>query len=77
MSKKLSGIKPTEVRRLLRELGFVQIPGRGKGSHEQYRNPETGRWTVLSWKHDVVPTGTLRRIIENIGLTTEEFLRRI
>lgn len=77
MSRKLSGVKPDQVRRVLRELGFVFVPGRGKGSHEQYRHPGTGRWTVLSRKGDVVPTGTLKRMLKDTGLTTAEFLRRI
>jgi predicted RNA binding protein YcfA (HicA-like mRNA interferase family) len=74
MGRKLGGVKPSEVRRLLRRLGFELVPGRGKGSHEQYRHPGTGRWTTLSWKGDVVPTGTLKRILDDAGLTTEEFL---
>lgn len=75
MSKKLSGVKPEEVRRVLRDRGFQLMPKRGKGSHEGYRHPATGAWTTLSWKGDVVPTGTLKRIIRDIDMTTHEFLR--
>jgi predicted RNA binding protein YcfA (HicA-like mRNA interferase family) len=75
LSKKLSGVKPDEVRRVLRDLGFQVMPKRGKGSHESYRHPVSEIWTTLSWKGDVVPTGTLKRILRDIDMTTSEFLK--
>lgn len=75
MSKKLSGVKPDEVRRILRDLGYEKIKKRGKGSHESWRHVATGRWTTLSWKANVVPTGTLKRICKDIGVSTAKFRR--
>lgn len=75
MSKKLSGVKPDEIRRVLRDLGWEQVKKRGKGGHESWRNPDTGRWTTLSWKGNVVPTGTLKRIARDLELSTGRLLK--
>lgn len=78
MSRRLGNVKARQVRRLLRRLGYEKIRKRGKGSHEQYRHPGTCQWTTLSWKeNDVVPTGTLKRIATDTGMSTEEFLDRL
>ena len=78
MTRKLSNVKARQVRRLLRSLGYEPLPKRGKGSHEQWRHPLTGRWTTLSWKtNDLVPTGTVKRIATDLGLSTAEFLGRL
>jgi predicted RNA binding protein YcfA (HicA-like mRNA interferase family) len=78
MTKRLGNVKAREVRRLLVSLGYEVVPKRGKGSHEQYRQSGTGRWTTLSWKaNDQVPTGTLKSIARDLGLTTAELLDQL
>lgn len=74
MSAKLSGRKVRKVRRVVRRRGFQRVKGRGKGSHEAYHNPETGRWTTISHRDGTVPPGTLKEIAKDLELTTEEFL---
>ena len=78
MSRHLGNVKARQVRRLLRRLGYEQVPKRGKGSHEQYRHPQTGKWTTLSWKeNDGIPVGTLKRIASDLEMSTKEFLERL
>lgn len=68
-------LKPREACRILESLGFVQI--RQKGSHRQYRHPD-GRATTVPdhGGRDLSPI-LLRKIIKDIQLAVEEFLRQI
>jgi len=52
-------------------LGFVFVR-EGKGSHRIYAHPD-GRKTSVSFHPGDVPTGTLRKIIQQAGITIEEF----
>lgn len=63
--------RPSEMERLLLRLGFVYVRA-GKGSHRFYRNPD-GRTTLISFHPGPIPTGTLRKIIADIGLTVDKF----
>lgn len=66
--------KPTRPRALetivLRQ-GFI-FHREGKGAHRVYRHP-SGRYTSISFHPGDVPPGTLRKIIEQIGLTVDQF----
>ncbi len=57
----------------LRRAGFA-FDRRAKGSHEVWRNAESGRRTMLSNHPGVIAEGTLRAIIKQAGLTVEEFI---
>ena len=71
MSYKLSPAKPRDVIRVLEHIGFQQI--RQSGSHATFRHPD-GRWTIVAiHPSKMIPTGTLRNIIRDAGLTVEEF----
>ena len=65
-------LKPQEVVRALKNLGFVQV--RQKGSHKQFRH-EDGRATTVPFHpgKDISPK-LLRQIASDIKLTVEQFL---
>ncbi len=62
-----------DVIRKLRRAGFV-FDRQAKGSHEIWRNPHTGRRVVVPHHPGDIPKGTLRQIIQQTGLTVEEFM---
>lgn len=61
-----------QVIRALERAGFVLV--RIRGSHHIFRKP--GHPTVVPVKHPAksIPTGTLRAIIREAGLTRDEFI---
>ncbi|MBF2029540.1 MAG: type II toxin-antitoxin system HicA family toxin [Oscillatoriales cyanobacterium C42_A2020_001] len=65
-------LKPSEVIRILENLGFIEV--RQKGSHKQFRHDD-GRCTTVPFHkgRDISPT-LLRQIAKDIGLTVEEIL---
>ena len=71
---KLPVLKPGEVIRKLRRAGFI-FDRQAKGSHEIWYNPTTRRRTVVPNHPGVdIPKGTLKAIIEQAGLSIEEFI---
>lgn len=69
----LPTLKPAEVIRKLKRAGFV-FDRQAKGSHEIWYNPINRRRTVVPNHPGVdVPRGTLKAIIEQAGLSIEEF----
>lgn len=74
MSKELPALRAREVVRILGKAGFT--PWRQRGSHlTLYREIDGRSLTVPVHFSKTVPKGTLRAIIRQAGLTTEEFLR--
>ena len=69
---KLPQIKPRQIEKILRRLGFVSR--QGKGSHVVYTHPD-GRRTVVPVHNQPVRAGTLRAILKQADLSTEEFLK--
>jgi len=69
---KIPVLKPGEVVRILKQLGFEEV--RQKGSHKQFRHPD-GRFTTVPFHpgRDISPI-LLRQIAKDIGLTIDEFL---
>ncbi|MEL6491364.1 MAG: type II toxin-antitoxin system HicA family toxin [Cyanobacteria bacterium J06621_3] len=65
-------LKPQEVIRILKRLGFVE--SRQRGSHKQFRH-EDGRATTVPFHkgRDISPK-LLRQIASDIKLTIEQFL---
>jgi len=61
---------PKEVERVAMQLGFVF--SRSSGSHRVYKHPD-GRRTTISFHAKDVKTGTLRSIIEDLGITIQDF----
>jgi predicted RNA binding protein YcfA (HicA-like mRNA interferase family) len=72
---KLPIISSDEVIKVLRKAGFSFAPKRGKGSHLAFYKEEANRkLLVIVPKRKELPKGTLMAIIEQAGLTREEFL---
>jgi len=70
----LPTLKPVQVIRKLRKAGFV-FDRHAKGSHEIWYNPHTHRRTTLpNHPGKDIPKSTLRAIIQQTGLTVDEFI---
>ena len=65
-------LKPAEVCRVLERLGFVSV--RQRGSHIQYRHPDSRSTTVPLHKGRDIAPPLLRQIAKDIGLTVHEFV---
>ena len=72
MSKLPRNVKPERLIKFLQKLGFQK--GKGKGSHIRLTHTD-GRWTQVAVHPGPVPAGTLRKIITQAELTTEEMER--
>ncbi len=74
MTDKLPACRAREVMKALEKAGLVLK--RSNGSHRVYQHPDdpTRRAIVAEHKGKDVPKGTLRAIIEQAGLTVEEFI---
>ncbi len=70
----LPSLKPADVIRKLRKAGFV-FDRHAKGSHEIWLNPTTRRRTVIpNHPGKDIAKGTLRAIIQQAGLSIQEFI---
>jgi predicted RNA binding protein YcfA (HicA-like mRNA interferase family) len=74
MTARLPALKAREVMRALENAGFVIV--RSKGSHTRlvHRDDPSRATTVSDHKGRDIPRGTLRDIINQAGLTVDEFL---
>lgn len=66
-------LKPREVVKILKQLGFQEV--RQRGSHKQFRHTD-GRITTVPFHkgRDISPI-LLRQIAKDINLTVEELLK--
>ncbi|MDJ0449359.1 type II toxin-antitoxin system HicA family toxin [Methylocystis sp. JR02] len=71
MTPRLPSLDAKEVDRALERAGFVFQ--RQKGSHATYRHPETKRTTVVPMHSGDIKRPLLKLIIEQTGMTEEEF----
>lgn len=63
--------KPDQVIRALEKLGFARI--RQSGSHAIYHHAD-GRWTTVPiHRGRDLGKGVLRKILKDVGLSTDEF----
>lgn len=69
--------RPRDVERLLLQLGFLHVRA-GSGSHRFYRHTD-GRTVVVAFHGGgrTIPIGTLRKIVGDIGMSVEEFNKRV
>ncbi|MCL2088531.1 MAG: type II toxin-antitoxin system HicA family toxin [Oscillospiraceae bacterium] len=76
MGSKYPVLKPQEIIKSLASFGFVYKSQ--KGSHVKYIKTEKGKPTksVIIPMHNEVAKGTLKSILEQAGLTLDEFLMR-
>lgn len=62
-----------DLARRLRELGCEQVRD-GAGSHKIWWNPAQDRYTTIpDWGAKDIRTGTLRRIIRDLGIERGDF----
>lgn len=71
MSDKLPRITPDDAIRILLKAGFVLT--RQSGSHKIYKNNLRKRVTISYHKAKIIHPKVLRSILEDAGLTVEEF----
>ena len=65
-----------EATKKLRKLGCTELSDKGRGSHRRWYNPNKTPAIVVSipdWGSRDLKTGTLRSVIEDLGLDWEDF----
>ena len=70
----LGGFKYSEVVRKLKRAGF-EFDRSAKGSHEIWFNPKTRARTTIPNHPGDIPEGTLKAILRQAGISSEDFLR--
>ncbi len=70
---RLAGYKYREVVKRLKQLGFT-FDRQAAGSHEIWFNPRNDRYTTIPNHPGDLPEGTLRAILKQTGITTDQFL---
>ena len=72
---KLPIVSSTDIERVLKKAGFNYAPKRGKGSHKAFYKEESGRkYLVIVPERKSIPRGTLMAILEQSGLSKQEFI---
>jgi mRNA interferase HicA len=67
-------VKYREVEKKLRNLGCIEIPRRGGGSHRKWYNPTLGKKAIIpDWGSKDLRFGTLRRAAKDLGIDWEDF----
>jgi predicted RNA binding protein YcfA (HicA-like mRNA interferase family) len=72
---RLAGFRYRTIVQRLRALGFV-FDRQAAGSHEIWFNAATNRYTTIPNHPGDMPEGTLRAILRQAGVDTDEFLRQ-
>ncbi len=70
---RLAGFKYREIVQRLKAPGF-QFNRQAAGSHEIWFNPSTLRYTTIPNHPGDMPEGTLRAILKQAGVSTDEFI---
>lgn len=73
---KLPDLSYRDVIKVLRKAGF-EYDRNARGSHEIWFNQETRKRTVIPHHSGSISKGTLRAIINQAGLTLEEFIKHL
>ena len=72
---KIPSLSAKQIIRSLKSIGFEDAPKRGKGSHIAMVKREPGKIRlVIIPNRKTIPKGTLRSILDQAGLTRDEFL---
>ena len=69
---KLPNLKPREIVTILLHAGFIEHTTHS--THRTYKHPGKKLYTTVSFHTRTIPQGTLRAIIRQAGMTTDEFL---
>ena len=73
---RLPSLSSKQIIRALRSAAFAEAPDRGKGSHRAFVRKDAGgrvRLVIVPQGKDI-PRGTLLAILDQAGLSKEEFL---
>ena len=70
---RLSGFRYREIVGRLRRFGF-EFKRQAAGSHEIWFNPTTGKFTTIPNHPGDMPEGTLRAILRQAGVDSDDFL---
>ena len=70
---RLAGFRYREVARRLRRIGYV-FDRPGPGSHEVWRQPQSGRKVTVPRHSRDMPEGTLRAILREAQIDVDDFL---
>lgn len=73
MGSKYPVLPPDEIIKVLQKIGFYKISQ--KGSHAKYRKDGTPGRNAIIPMHSEVAKGTLQSILEQAGITIEEFIK--
>jgi predicted RNA binding protein YcfA (HicA-like mRNA interferase family) len=73
MNPRFPAVRYRDVVKVLRQLGF-QFHRQAKGSHEVWRRTHDGRHTIVP-RHGgrIIKRRTLKSILDDIGLSVDEF----
>jgi len=68
----IPSLRPREVERILLKAGCIKHTT--KSGHRTYKHPEKKWKTTVAFHSKTIPTGTLRAIIKQSGMTVDTFL---
>jgi predicted RNA binding protein YcfA (HicA-like mRNA interferase family) len=71
----LSGFRYREIVQRLRRLGS-EFARQAAGSHEIWHNAVTNRYTTIPKHSGDMPEGTLKAVLKQADISTEEFLSK-
>lgn len=71
---RLAGFKYRQIVKKLKKRGF-EFDRQAAGSHEIWFNPATSKYTTIPNHPGDMPEGTLKAILKQTGITTEQFLK--
>lgn len=74
---RLPSVSSKQIVKALRKAGFTEAPDRGKGSHRAFMKRDSVgkiRLVIVPAGKDI-PRGTLLAILDQAGLSREEFLK--
>jgi predicted RNA binding protein YcfA (HicA-like mRNA interferase family) len=72
---RLSGFKYRQIVKRLKAFGFV-FDRQAAGSHEIWHNEKTERYTTIPNHPGDMPEGTLKAIITQAGIKSDDFLNK-
>lgn len=72
---RLASFRYREIVKRLKQFGF-EFDRQAAGSHEIWFNPTTNCYTTIPNHPGDIPEGTLRAILKQASIDTEEFLRK-
>ncbi len=70
---RLSGFRYREITKRLKKFGF-SFDRQASGSHEIWYNGQNDTYTTIPNHPGDMPEGTLKAILRQAGITSEEFL---